>query len=101
MTKRKIRFRTWYWGNFVLEGEGGFTLEQDGFELYDEEKHGWHNSDEFKAVPDVRDWRCIHGGPIGNPCEWCEKLMEGRKVVDVSICVECGEVGGPPKEQVR
>lgn len=46
--KQKIRFRTWYWGNWIWEGESGYTLDQDGFELYEEEKHGWQHSEEAK-----------------------------------------------------
>lgn len=46
--KRKIRLNTWYWGNWVYEGEHGFKLSEKGFELYDEEKHGWHHSEEYK-----------------------------------------------------
>jgi hypothetical protein len=45
---RRIRYHTWYWGKFVLEGTDGFSLEQDGFEVYDEERHGWHNSEEAR-----------------------------------------------------
>lgn len=44
----KIRYKTWYWGNFVYEGEHGFTLDITGFELYNESLHGWHNSQEYK-----------------------------------------------------
>jgi hypothetical protein len=52
MQKIKIRFKTWYWGNFIYSGskmDGSIvTLETSGFEIYDEEKHGWKNSEEFK-----------------------------------------------------
>lgn len=48
MARRKIRYKTWYWGSYVLEGEHGFTLTTDGFELYVEAQHGWHHSDEFR-----------------------------------------------------
>lgn len=47
MSKRiKVRFHTWYWGNYCMALPSAKLLE--GFELYDEEKHGWHNSEEFK-----------------------------------------------------
>ena len=42
----KVRFKTWYWGNFCLADENEKLA--DGFEIYDEEKHGWKNSEEFK-----------------------------------------------------
>ncbi len=46
----KIRFKTWYWGKFVLSGtnlDGSIvTTETEGFEPYIEERHGWHHSGE-------------------------------------------------------
>jgi hypothetical protein len=42
----KIRMHSWYWGNFCL-----FKMNQaipKDFELYKEDIHGWHNSEEFK-----------------------------------------------------
>lgn len=50
MHKRRIRYKTWYWGKWVYEGEHGFTLEQDGFEPYDEATHGWHLSEEARRA---------------------------------------------------
>lgn len=49
MIKKKIRYKTWYWGNYTLEGQHGFTLKLEGFEEYNEELHGWKNSEEFKT----------------------------------------------------
>lgn len=50
--KVKIRLNTWYWGKYIYEGQSldgsKITLKSDNFELYDEEKHGWHNSEEYK-----------------------------------------------------
>lgn len=52
MKKVKIRFHTWYWGKWTWSGTnfGGsvVTEKTSGFELYDEEKHGWHHSLEYK-----------------------------------------------------
>ena len=49
--RKRIRYKTWYWGNWVWEGSSldnsVVTLQTEGFEEYDEEKHGWHNSEEF------------------------------------------------------
>ena len=42
---KKVRFKTWYWGNYCLAPENMALPE--GFELYDESLHGWHNSEEF------------------------------------------------------
>lgn len=51
MSKRKkIRFKNWYWGKFIYEGDTldntKFTLASEGFEVYVEELHGWHHSEE-------------------------------------------------------
>lgn len=49
----KIRYKTWYWGNYVYSGatvdSSRVTLNSSGFELYDENTHGWHNSEEYKT----------------------------------------------------
>lgn len=42
----KVRFKTWYWGNYC-------TMKKSqpipwGFELYNEDLHGWKNSEEYK-----------------------------------------------------
>lgn len=43
----KIRFKTWYWGKWVLSGSkldgSRVTINTEGFEKYDEERHGLHN----------------------------------------------------------
>ncbi len=42
----KIRFKTWYWGKYVLSGsmlDGSRVTLKTGFELYIEEIHGVHN----------------------------------------------------------
>lgn len=43
----KIRYKTWYWGKFIISGsrmDGSIvTLDTEGFELYIEETHGAHN----------------------------------------------------------
>jgi hypothetical protein len=44
----KIRYKTWYWGNWVYEGEYGFTLAITGFEIYNEALHGFHHSAEYR-----------------------------------------------------
>jgi hypothetical protein len=48
----KIRYKTWYWGKFILSGQTldntRFTINSEGFEEYIEELHGWHNSEEYK-----------------------------------------------------
>jgi len=44
----KIRFKTWYWGKWVLEGQYGFSLALDGFEKYVEDLHGLHHSEELR-----------------------------------------------------
>ena len=57
--KHKVRFTTWYWGNYCYS-KSGKNLPK-GFELYDEEKHGWKNSEEFQVYGKERnDW----GDPI-------------------------------------
>lgn len=52
MTKVKLRYRTWYWGKWIWSGtkvSGVMVTEHTtGFELYDENKHGWHHSEEYK-----------------------------------------------------
>ena len=55
MTERqKIRFKTWYWGKWVYDGDEGFSLSQPGFELYDEDRHGWQHSEEYKQLAALR-----------------------------------------------
>jgi hypothetical protein len=48
----KLRFKTWYWGKYVIEGQrlGATTITRDseGFEEYTEAKHGWQHSEEAK-----------------------------------------------------
>jgi len=44
----KIRYKTWYWSKWVLNGQLGLNLGDENVELYDEERHGWHNSEEYK-----------------------------------------------------
>lgn len=41
----KIRMLTWYWGNYVTYPQGK-PIPKD-FELYEEDKHGWHLSEEY------------------------------------------------------
>lgn len=57
-TKKKIRFKTWYWGNWVYEGSSmdsvKCTLKDANFEEYIEEVHGWHHSEEFKKGQQVK-----------------------------------------------
>ena len=43
---RKVRFKTWYWGNYCIAEKN--DILPPGFEEYSEELHGWHNSEEFK-----------------------------------------------------
>ncbi len=45
---KRIRFRTWYWGKWVVEGYNEWTLALEGFEEYKEEIHGWHLSEEAR-----------------------------------------------------
>jgi len=40
----KVRMPTWYWGNYVTH-----HCVPSGFELYQEEKHGWIHSEEYKS----------------------------------------------------
>jgi hypothetical protein len=44
----KVRFTTWYWGNYALATKAECANLPQGFELYDEQKHGWYNSEEAK-----------------------------------------------------
>lgn len=48
----KLRFKTWYWGKYIIEGQSldgsRITRKTEGFEEYIEELHGWHNSEEYK-----------------------------------------------------
>lgn len=46
----KIRFKTWYWGNYEIADRlpEPWPGQEPDWELYDEEKHGWHNSEEAK-----------------------------------------------------
>jgi hypothetical protein len=48
----KIRHKNWYWGKWIYAGtklDGSIINFGDlGFELYVEELHGWHHSEEFK-----------------------------------------------------
>jgi len=49
MTSLKYRYKTWYWGKYTTISE--IKKEKwniNDFEIYDEEIHGWHNSDEYK-----------------------------------------------------
>lgn len=48
MSRVKVRFTTWYWGNYCLALPKDAKALPKGFEIYDEEKHGWKNSEEFK-----------------------------------------------------
>lgn len=60
MSKRiKIRLSSWYWGNYewsdspICRKNGwkiGATCHGYIFEEYNEEKHGWHHSEEFKKT---------------------------------------------------
>ncbi len=43
---QKLRIATWYWGNFVTRPLK--HTKRTDYELYNEEKHGWHRSEEFK-----------------------------------------------------
>lgn len=49
---KKIRHKNWYWGKFIYSGQvldnTKFTEKSEDFELYIEEIHGWHNSEEYK-----------------------------------------------------
>lgn len=43
---KKLRFFTWYWGNYCVADEDEEIPFL--FELYCDEHHGWHNSEEYK-----------------------------------------------------
>ena len=47
------------WGNYILEGQTvdntKITLEDPNFEPYNEEEHGWHNSEEYKSERIIYD----------------------------------------------
>jgi len=54
----KIRLSSWYWGEYELLGspyceKNGWRVGAKAhgyiFEEYNEDKHGWHNSEEFKS----------------------------------------------------
>jgi len=44
----KIRYKTWYWGKWVINGQLDLKLGDPDVELYIEEIHGWHHSEEYK-----------------------------------------------------
>ena len=47
--KELVRYKTWYWGKFITIVEAKkIDPNLVDFEEYNEEKHGWHNSEEFK-----------------------------------------------------
>lgn len=60
----KIRYKTWYWGKYILNGQyldgNRITLKDRDFEIYDEEKHGWHNSEEFKKQREISNDKTIY-----------------------------------------
>lgn len=63
-TKIKIRYKNWYWGKFIFEGDyldsNRITLADKDFEIYDEEKHGWHNSEDFKKQSEASNDKTIY-----------------------------------------
>lgn len=46
----KIRRLTWYWGNYIEVKAFPTGIDAADYELYDEEKHGWHHSEEHKVM---------------------------------------------------
>lgn len=48
MEKIKVRFKTWYWGNYCFASKKESENLPDDFEVYNEDLHGWKNSEEFK-----------------------------------------------------
>lgn len=46
----QLRMKNWYWGKFVTEPLPNTSIED--YELYVEEIHGWHHSEEFKNAQD-------------------------------------------------
>lgn len=60
----KIRHKNWYWGKYIFSGESlnsnRITLKDKDFEIYEEEKHGWHNSEEFKKQNEVSNDKKIY-----------------------------------------
>ena len=66
---KKYRMPSWYWGNYCSQLENGKWIDNHGnflgesglfkssdLELYNEEYHGWHHSEEHKKG------ECIDGG---------------------------------------
>ena len=55
-TAKKFRMASWYWGNYCLTRNGKFyddrgyllNISAKDLEEYDEKRHGWHNSEEYK-----------------------------------------------------
>jgi hypothetical protein len=45
----RVRFKTWYWGKYCLATNSEAKNLPKNFELYNEELHGWHNSEEYKT----------------------------------------------------
>ncbi len=60
----KVRFHTWYWGNYCL------ARKEDslpwGFEPYSEELHGWKNSEEWRLKQE----------PMYTPPDYREMMLE-------------------------
>ena len=57
MKRVKIRLESWYWGNYYWSDSAivkknhwaiGKSCHGYKFEEYNEEKHGWHNSEEYR-----------------------------------------------------
>lgn len=48
--RKKVRFKTWYWGKWVYEGDLDLWLSNPDVELYIEKTHGWQHSWEAKCL---------------------------------------------------
>ena len=58
----KYRVKSWYWGNYCVQLENGTWIDNNNtiisnknnyfnledLEPYNEEEHGWHNSEEYQ-----------------------------------------------------
>jgi hypothetical protein len=50
----RIRYKTWYWGKFEVVKEMPTGQDAGDWEIYVEDKHGWHHSKEARSCKESK-----------------------------------------------
>lgn len=97
----KFRTKTAYWGNYFTKAEViKEGISEKDLEVYNEEDHGWHNSEEFKngklSPYNIKDFNaCVfelynkYGDDVNKiKVEYNKKYKDNLNDTDIKVCLK-------------